>query len=138
LLRQGERNGRSGFINVSAHHQAAEDGRFQSPRFPAGHTFSVLLAFCESPTNLTTSKEGHGLTADRIFDFLYPGAHDVSRAMGVAVEEGQTLPNLHVRIPRLVRHRVKGRVIGVLPQSKFRSIATPPKSSQAKGVSAGD
>ena len=136
--------------------------------------------------------------------------------MGVAVEEGQTLPNLHVRIPRPVRHRVKGRVIAVLPperkyisiqfrrelgvpdqvgwaggaviqpdgqfegleqpgryyaeicqftppglaeesvgcgpwaapsspsdlktctESKFRSIATPPKSSQAKGMSAGD
>ena len=137
--------------------------------------------------------------------------------MGVAVEEGHTLPNLHVRIPRPVRQRVKGRVIGVLPperkyisiqfrrelgaldqvgwaggaviqpdgqfegleqpgryyaeicqftptqglaeesvwcgpwaapsspsdlktctESKFRSIATPPKSSQAKGGSAGD
>ena len=49
LLRPGEQNGRSGFINVSGDHQAAEDGRFQSPRFPAGHTFSVLLASCESP-----------------------------------------------------------------------------------------
>ena len=43
--------------------------------------------------------------------------------MGVAVEEGQTLPNLHVRIPRPVRHRVRGRVIGVLPpERKYISI----------------
>jgi len=43
--------------------------------------------------------------------------------MGVAVEEGHTLPNLHVRIPRPVRQRVKGRVIGVLPpERKYISI----------------
>jgi hypothetical protein len=58
LLRQGERNGRSGFINVSGDHQAAEDGRFQSPRFPAGHTFSVLLASCESPQTRRRLQKG--------------------------------------------------------------------------------
>ena|ERR1700722_1675190 len=58
LLRQGERNGCSGFINVSGDHQAAEDGRFQSPRFPAGHTFSVLLASCESPQTWRRLQKG--------------------------------------------------------------------------------
>jgi hypothetical protein len=100
LLRQGERNGRSGFINVSGDHQAAEDGRFQSPPLSGGTYLLRFAGILRKPTNLATSAEGHGLTQDRIFNFLYPGAHDVSRAMGVAVEEGQTLPNLHVRIPR--------------------------------------
>jgi hypothetical protein len=46
------------FINVSGADQAAEDGRFQSPRFPAGHTFSVLLASCESPQTWRRLQKG--------------------------------------------------------------------------------
>jgi hypothetical protein len=79
-----------------------------SPPPLSGGTYLLRFAgILRKPTNLATSAEGHGLTPDRIFDFLYPGAQDVSRAMGVAVEEGQTLPNLHVRLPRPLRHPVK-------------------------------
>ena len=42
LLRQGERHGRLGMINVSGDHKAAEDGRFQTPPLASG---AYLLRF---------------------------------------------------------------------------------------------
>jgi hypothetical protein len=118
LLRQGERNGRFGIINVSGDHKAAEDGRFQTPPLASGADLLRFAGILEPPPSLDTAPQNGGLTPDRIFDFLYPNAHDITCAVSVAVEEGQTISDIEVRILRPTRYRVEGRVVGVLPSER--------------------
>jgi hypothetical protein len=87
LLRQGEWNGPSGLINVSGDHRAGEDGRFQSPPLSSGVYLLRFAGILQKSIGLAASAQEHGLTPDRIFDFLYLDAHDASQALGVAVEE---------------------------------------------------
>lgn len=117
LLRQGERNGRSGLINISGDHQAGKNGRFQSPPLSSGLYFLRFAGILQKPANTAMSAKDHGLTPDRVFDFLYPDAHEVSGALGVAVEDEQTM-DIQVRIPRPIRYRVRGRVQGALPEDR--------------------
>jgi hypothetical protein len=117
LLRQGERHGRTGLINDSGDHKATEDGKFQSPRLASGNYLLRFAGVLQKPANPGASEAACGLTSDRIFDFLYPDTHDASCALNISLEEGQTL-DLQVRIPRPIRYRVKGRVIGVLPKER--------------------
>ena len=122
LLRHGERDGRAGLINVCGDLRAGRDGLFQSPPLSSGMYFLRFAGILQKPTDLEVSAPAHGMP-DRVFDFLYPDAHHVSGALGVAVEEGQTLPELRVRIPRPIRYCVKGRVVGVFPlERKYISV----------------
>jgi len=117
LLRQGERNGRSGLIDMSGDHQAGKDGRFQSPPLSSGLYLLRFAGILQKPANMAMPAQERGLAPDRVFDFLYPDAHDVSGALGVAVEEQQTM-DLQVRIARPIRYRVRGRVQGALPEDR--------------------
>jgi hypothetical protein len=122
LLRDGERDGRAGLLNVCGDLRAGRDGLFQSPPLSNGMYFLRFAGILQKSTDLEVSAPAHGMP-DRVFDFLYPDAHHISGALGVAVEEGQTLPELRVRIPRPIRYRVKGRVVGVLPlERKYISV----------------
>ena len=120
LLRQGERRGRFGLINVSGDHKAAEDGRFQTPPLADGTYLLRFAGILQPPPSLDTLSQKRGLTPDRIFDFLYPDAYDITGAVSIAVEEGQTISDLAVRISPPTRYRVEGRVIGVLPSERDR------------------
>ena len=122
LLRHGERDGRAGLINVCGDLRAGRDGLFQSPPLSSGMYFLRFAGILQKPTDLEVSAPAHGMP-DRVFDFLYPDAHHISGAQGIAVEEGQTLPELRVRIPRPIRYCVKGRVVGVFPlERKYISV----------------
>lgn len=118
LLRQGERHGRSGMINVSGDHKAAEDGRFQSPPLASGAYLLRFAGILEPPPSLDSPSQKQALTPDRIFDFLYRDAHNIMGAVSVDVEEGHTISDLEVRISRPTRYRVQGRVVGVLPEDR--------------------
>ena len=118
LLRQGERHGRFGMINVSGDHKAAEDGRFQTPPLASGAYLLRFAGILQPPPSLDTPTQKQGLTPDRIFDFLYPDAHDVTCAVSIDVVEGETISDLEVRISRPTRYRVEGRVVGVLPSER--------------------
>ena len=118
LLCQGERHGRFGLINVSGDHKAAVDGRFQTPPLASGTYLLRFAGILQPLPNLETHSQKQGLTPDRIFDFLYPNAHDVTGAANVTVEEVQTIPDLEVRILRPTRYRVEGRVVGILPSER--------------------
>ena len=117
LLRQGERNGRSGLISVSGDHQAGKDGRFQSPPLSDGSYILRFAGILQKPANAEIPSQERGLSPDRIFDFLYPNAHDLTYASAVVVERAQTV-DLQVRIPRPIRYRVRGRVQGKLPEDR--------------------
>jgi hypothetical protein len=118
LVCQGKRHGHSGLVNVSGDHRAAKDGSFETPPLAAGTYLLRCAGLLELPPELESSAQAHGLTPDRIFDFLYPDAHDASCALGVTVEEGQTISAFEIRIPRPTRYRVEGRVVGALPQER--------------------
>jgi hypothetical protein len=117
LLRQGERNGRSGFISVSGDHQAGKDGRFQSPPLSSGEYILRFAGILQKPAHMSAPSQDPGLTLDRVFEFLYPDVHDVRYASAVVVEQAQTV-DLQVCIPHPVRYRVRGRVEGKLPDDR--------------------
>jgi hypothetical protein len=96
---------------------AGKDGRFQSPPLSDGSYVLRFAGILQKPANAGIPSHERGLSPDRIFDFLYPNAHDVTYASAVVVERAQTV-DLQVRIPRPMRYRVRGRVQGELPEDR--------------------
>jgi hypothetical protein len=117
LLREGQRGGQSGYINDSGDHPVSEDGIFRSPALSSGTYLLRFAGILQKSAPPDAPAQG-GLTADRVFDFLYPNAQDVSGADGFAVGEGQTLSGLQIQIPNPIRYRLHGRVIGTLPRDR--------------------
>jgi hypothetical protein len=56
----------------------------------------------------------------RIFDFLYPDAQDISDATGFDLELGQTISGLQLQIPRPIWYRVRGKVTGEVLTASHR------------------
>ena len=121
LLREGERNGKVGYINSSGDHKVEQDGSFCSPPLAAG---TYLLRFAgilqNTPTNLSLQSSPHGLMQLRVFDFLYPDAHNVQEARELQVQAGQGNPELQITIPCPTWYTVRGKVTGSLPEEYSR------------------
>lgn len=105
VLRQAERDGHFGFINIAGDHRAAQDGTFRRPPLADGTYLLRCAGILDRFLDERSSAQAYGLTPDRIFDFLYPDASDVSYAYRIVLEEGQTVPDLEVRIPRPLPRR---------------------------------
>jgi len=118
LLREDERNGRPEYIDDSGDHLVAENGTFCSPPLAVGTYLLRLAGILRKPSAQDTSEPPHRLFQKRVFDFLYPAAHDVREARGVPVQAGQKAPELQITIPRPVWYTVRGKVTGTLPQDR--------------------
>ena len=120
LLRAGEREGRSGYVNDSGDHRVSEDGTFCSPPLlPTKYLLRFAGILCK-PIVEDPSNPPHLLMQRHLFDFLYSNAHDVAGATGFDVQAGQKISGLQMRIPRPVWHTVRGKVMGDLPRERER------------------
>ena len=117
LLRSGTRGGKSGYIDDSGDHQVSEDGKFCSPPLCPARYFLRMAGFLRKPAVVDPSEEPPSILK-RYFDFLYPNAYDLADAMGFDIAAGEVISGLQVRIPRPVRHTVRGKVIGDLPEQR--------------------
>jgi Carboxypeptidase regulatory-like domain len=114
LIREGERRGRSGYVDDSGDHDVSKDGTFCSPPLRAARYFLRFAGVLRKPAASGVSRELE-TPLDRCFDFLYPNANVLAGAEGFDVSAGETLSGLQLRIPRSLRHTIRGRVIGDLP-----------------------
>lgn len=117
LLRSGERRGRSGYITDSGDHEISEDGKFSSPPLRPARYFLRLAGLLRKPTTVDSSETPPSVLK-RHFDFLYPNAYDLANALGFDIAAGEVISGLQMRIPRPVRHTVRGKVIGDLPEQR--------------------
>ncbi|QHN04764.1 carboxypeptidase regulatory-like domain-containing protein [Granulicella sp. WH15] len=115
LIRVGKRGERSGYISDSGDHEVDEDGRFSSPPLHPGRyslRFAGILRKPPGPHLQSTDSA----VQQRIFDFLYPNAQDVTDADSFNVQTGEIVHDLDLRIPRPIWRSVRGKVTGKLPK----------------------
>jgi Carboxypeptidase regulatory-like domain len=115
LIRAGNRRGREGYISDSGAHEVDEDGRFSSPPLHPGRYFLRLAGILKQPSGVTPQST-HSAMQQRIFDFLYPNAQNVSDAAPFDVQTGEIMTDLELRIPRPIWYTVRGKLTGTLPE----------------------
>jgi Carboxypeptidase regulatory-like domain len=120
LVRAGERRGESGYISDSGDHKVSDDGTFCSPPLPPARYFLRFAGILRKPADAVPTEPRHLAMQQRIFDFLYPDAQDISDATGFDVELGQTISGLQLQIPRSIWYTVRGKVTGELPTGDHR------------------
>jgi hypothetical protein len=120
LIRAGERWGKSGYVSDSGDHRISDDGAFYSPPLAAGRYYLRFAGLRREPAAADPAEPRHFVMQERVFDFLYPDAQDISDATGFDIQAGQTISGLQIHIPRMVWHTVRGRVIGNLPTERER------------------
>lgn len=115
LIRAGERMGESGYIDDSGDHKVSGDGTFRSPSLRPVRYFLRFAGILRKPADTVPTEPRHFAMQQRIFDFLYPDAQDISTATGFDLQFGQTISGLQIQIPRPIWHTVRGKVTGELP-----------------------
>ena len=98
LIRAGERRGEPGYISDSGDHKVSHDGTFCSPPSLLRY-FLRFAGILRKPADGFPNEPRHLAMQQRIFDFLYPDAQDVSDATGFDVELGQTVSGSDYRFP---------------------------------------
>jgi hypothetical protein len=116
LIRAGDRRGRTGYISDSGDHQVDKDGRFLSPPLYPGRYFLRFSGILKKPSG-STPPSAHSAMQQRIFDFLYPNAQDVSAAAPFDVRTGEIMTDLELGIPRPIGYSVRGKLTGALPEN---------------------
>jgi hypothetical protein len=116
LIKEGTRNGRSGYISDSGDHEVAQDGRFSSPPLHPGRYFLRFAGILRKPLASTPSQVTHEVIQQRIFDFLCLNAQEIRDARAFDLQTGQTVTDLEVHIPSPIWRTVRGRVTGALPE----------------------
>jgi hypothetical protein len=120
LIRAGDRGGKSGYISHSGDHRISDDGTFCSPPLGPDRYFLRFAGILREPAAAGPPEPPHLLMQNRVFEFLYPNAQDVSDATGFDVQAGQTISGLQIQIPCPVWHTVRGKVTGDLPTERTR------------------
>jgi hypothetical protein len=115
VIRSGERRGESGYISDLGDHRVSEDGTFRSPPLTPARYFLRFAGILRKPPGAVPTEPHHLAIEQRIFDFLYPDAQDISDATGFDLQLGQTISGVELQIPRPVWHKVRGTVTGELP-----------------------
>jgi len=119
LLRLGEREGKSGYIDDSGDHEVSSDGKFCSPPLHPARYFLRMAGLLRKSAIVDRSEESRSIEK-RYFDFLYPNAHDLADAIGFDIATGEVISGLQVHIPRPSPHTIRGKVIGALPEQHGR------------------
>jgi hypothetical protein len=120
LIRAGERRGESGYISDSGDHKVSNDGTFCSPPLPPARYFLRFAGILRKPADAAPTEPRHLAMQQRIFDFLYPDAQEISDATGFDVELGKMISGLQIQIPCPIWHTVRGKVTGDLPEGPHR------------------
>jgi hypothetical protein len=120
LIRAGERRGESGYISDSGDHEVSDNGTFCSPPLPPARYFLRFAGILRKPADAVPTEPRHLAMQQRIFDFLYPDAQEISDAKGFDLQIGQTITGLQLQIPRSVWHTVRGKITGELPTGPHR------------------
>jgi hypothetical protein len=120
LIREGERKGRSGYVSDSGDHEISKDGEFCSPPLRSAKYFLRFAGLLRKPASGGACDQP-GTPLDRYFDFLYPNADVLAGAEGFDVRAGETRSGLQLQIPRIIRHTVRGKVIGDLPGDRAKT-----------------
>jgi hypothetical protein len=120
LIREGERGGRSGYVSDSGDHEVSDDGEFNSPPLRPSRYFIRIAGLLRKPASTGTG-DHPGSPLDRYFDFLYPNAVVLSGEEGFDVRAGETRSGLQLRIPRIIRYTIRGKVIGDLPGDRAKT-----------------
>jgi hypothetical protein len=115
LIRAGNRGDRSGYISDSGDHKVDEDGWFCSPPLHPGR-YSLRFAGILQKSSSDPPQPANAGMQQRIFDFLYPNAQNISDAGVFDIQTGQIMAGLELCVPRPVWRIVRGRVTGELPE----------------------
>jgi hypothetical protein len=118
LFRPGARRDKSGYISDSGDHQISKDGTFRSPPLRPARYFLRMAGLLRKPAVKNPSEEPPSILER--FDFLYPHACALANATEFDIAAGEVISGLQVRIPRPIRHTVRGKVIGDLPEQPAR------------------
>jgi hypothetical protein len=119
LFRAGARGDKSGYISDSGDHRISKDGTFRSPPLRPARYFLRMAGILRKPAVTNPSEEPPSIL-ERYFDFLYPNARNLADAVGFDIAAGEVISGLQVRIARPMLHRIRGKVIGDLPEQHAR------------------
>ena len=114
LIRAGNRGEQSGYVSDSGDHKVDKDGWFCSPPLYPGRYSLRFAGILQKPASAAPQPTNTGVQ-QRIFDFLYPNAQNISDAAVFDIQTGQIKSDLELRVPRPVWHTVRGKVAGKLP-----------------------
>jgi hypothetical protein len=111
VLTEGSLNGRHGFISVQGDHQIDPDGTFVSPPLAPGKYFVRFFGRLQNvPASLSESRHPQSCA----FDFIYPNAETVSKALPIHLHCGEAVHSVF-RVPGPTWFDVAGRIKGNLP-----------------------
>jgi hypothetical protein len=104
---------------LSGDHRISKDGTFRSPPLRPARYFLRMAGILRKPAVTNPSEEPPSIL-ERYFDFLYPNARNLADAVGFDIAAGEVISGLQVRIARPMLHRIRGKVIGDLPEQHAR------------------
>lgn len=114
LITTGNRRGQSGYISDSGDHEVKGDGSFCSPPLNPGRYCLRFAGILQRPSD-SASQSNCSAFQQRIFDFLYPNAQDVTEATFFELQIGQRINNIEIHIPRPIWRTLRGKLAGALP-----------------------